>query len=383
MAPAHPSAESDDADRYLSATVQRACRLLQAFTSDGELLRLKDLVSRTGLNKATAFRLLRSLEKGGLIERIATGEYRTTIKLVPRRKIQLGYAGQATSSAFCREVTNSFLQAADQEGIDILALDNRGSRKTALQNADKLIKARVDLVVEYQQHEQIAPILSAKFHEANIPLIAISFPLPGAVYYGANNYQAGVIGGRALGQWAKQHFQGGVDEIILLGRSVSGAWPQSRLKGVEMGIREALPAAQHARVVQLTADGQFRGSLEVVHKHLRHSSSKMTLVGTINDASALGALCAFHQLGRTVNCGVVSHGASAEGRAELRHPGTRLVGSVGFFPERYGPDLIALARKILDKRPVPPAVFAHHHLITPANVDQFYGQDVFTASVDA
>src|SRR5207244_2660534 len=119
-----------------------------------------------------------------------------------------------------------------------------------------------------------------------------------------------------------QHFQGSVDEIILLGRSLSGYWPQSRLKGVEMGIREALAAAQHARVVQLTADGQFRGSLEVVQKHLRYTSSKMILVGTINDDAALGALCAFHQLGRTANCGVVSHGASAEGRAELRNPGT-------------------------------------------------------------
>ena len=60
------------------------------------------------------------------------------------------------------------------------------------------------------------------------------------------------------------------------------------------------------------------------------------------------------------------------GRAELRTPETRLVGSVGYSPEKYGQDLIALALKTLDKKPVPSAVFAYHRLITPENVDHSY-----------
>ncbi len=42
--------------------VQRACRILQAFSAEGEVLRVRDLVIRTGLHKATASRLLRTLE---------------------------------------------------------------------------------------------------------------------------------------------------------------------------------------------------------------------------------------------------------------------------------------------------------------------------------
>jgi ribose transport system substrate-binding protein len=67
--------------------------------------------------------------------------------------------------------------------------------------------------------------------------------------------------------------------------------------------------------------------------------------------------------------------ASAEGRAELREPKTRLVGSVAFFPERYGPDLIRVSLDILNKRPVPPAVFVEHKLVTPTTVDHFYPND--------
>jgi ribose transport system substrate-binding protein len=36
---------------------------------------------------------------------------------------------------------------------------------------------------------------------------------------------------------------------------------------------------------------------------------------------------------------------------------------------------VKLALDILNHRPVPPAVFAKHHLITPENVDHFYPND--------
>jgi ribose transport system substrate-binding protein len=51
------------------------------------------------------------------------------------------------------------------------------------------------------------------------------------------------------------------------------------------------------------------------------------------------------------------------------------VASVGYFPEKYGDGLIRLALDILARRPVQPAMFVRHHLITPENVDHFYPND--------
>ena len=67
--------------------------------------------------------------------------------------------------------------------------------------------------------------------------------------------------------------------------------------------------------------------------------------------------------------------ASPEGRAELREPNTRFIGSVAYFPERYGDDLIHVGLEILNRRPVPPAVFLKHQLITRENVDHVYPND--------
>jgi hypothetical protein len=131
-------------------------------------------------------------------------------------------------------------RAAEAEGIDLIAVDNRYSSKTALRNADLLVREKVDLVIEYQIGEEVAPIVAAKYRDANIPMIAIDIPHPGATFYGANNYEAGLIGGKRLGRWAKENWQSGVDEIILLELRRAGNLPRMRLTGMLMGIRHKL-----------------------------------------------------------------------------------------------------------------------------------------------
>lgn len=59
---------------------------------------------------------------------------------------------------------------------------------------------KVDLAIEFQTEEHVAAVVAAKYREANIPVIAIDIPHPGATFYGANNYEAGMIGGRYLGR---------------------------------------------------------------------------------------------------------------------------------------------------------------------------------------
>jgi ribose transport system substrate-binding protein len=52
-----------------------------------------------------------------------------------------------------------------------------------------------------------------------------------------------------------------------------------------------------------------------------------------------------------------------------------MVCSVAYFPETYGAKLIQLALDILNHRPVPPAIFIQHELVTPENVDKVYPND--------
>lgn len=360
---------------YVVKSLVHASEVMSCFQSKGEVLRLKDVVTRTGFNKGMCFRMLYTLRLCGFVEKVGENQYRLISDARPSRRYRIGYAAQGQDSSFSREVGSSLSTAAETAHMELVVVDNRYDPHVALRNADHLIREGVDLVIEFQTDEVVAPAIATKFREASIPLIAIDIPHPGATYFGANNYEAGLVGGRYLGRWANKQWHGQVDEILLIEIRRAGSVPQTRIHGTLVGITETLRPSLHGRAIHIDGDGQFGVSLEGVRKHLRASKAKRILVGAANDSGALGALRAFQEAGRTSECAIAGQNAEPEGRAEMREPNTRLIGSVAYFPEKYGPQLIRLALDIIERKPVPPAVFVKHQLITPENVNHYYSND--------
>jgi ribose transport system substrate-binding protein len=353
----------------------RASKVIYAFRSEGEVLRLRDLVARTGFNKMTCFRLVCTLHQCGLLEKVAGNQYRPRFSLRPQQKYTLGYAAHGQEAAFPKDVEASLMRAAEKAQLELIVVNNRYDGKTAVRNADRLVRERVDLAIMFQADESVAPAIARKFLDARIPLIAIDIPHPGATYFGADNYRAGLIAGHHLGQWVNKHWDGSADEIVMLEIARSGSVPQARIRGMLAGINEEVRDPGHCPVIHLDGDGTFGRSQECMRAHLRSSQAKRTLVGAATDPSALGALRAFEEAGRLTNCVVVGQNADPEGRDELRKANTPFIGSVAFFPERYGDPVIHLALDILTHKPTPPAVFMKHQLITPQNVDHVYPND--------
>jgi ribose transport system substrate-binding protein len=361
-------------DRNESLTVLRACEVLKAFRHLGEELQLAEVMARTGLPKTTTFRLLRTLIHGGLIERASAGIYRNSFGPITTRPFRIGFASQGDTE-FAREVTRSVETVAAREHVQLIMLNNRYSAHAALRNADALIRERVDLVLEFQTYERVASVIASKFLASNTPVIAIEVPHPGATYFGADNYKAGLIGGKALGRWARDNWNGQVDQLVLIELPIAGSLLELRLAGLVDGLRSELPKIVETPLVRLNGRGTFDQVLDVLRKYLRRREPRRTLVGTVNDICALAALRAFEEAGAAQLCAVMGQNALREARAELRRPGTRLVGSVAYFPERYGEELIPMALNILQKKPVSAAVFVKHQLITPRNVNLIYPLD--------
>ncbi len=362
-----------DRDDYLVDAVVRACDLLRAFESEGERLSLKDLVGRTGLTSSRAFRLLYTLERSGLVEKADSQRYRSRVKLLFKPRYRIGFAGQTQESAFAVDVAEGLRVEAERRNVELIKLDNRMSAATAVRNAEELIRQRVDLAIEFQTFASVSAEIASKFRTAGIPLIAIDIPHPGAVFFGADNFRAGQIAGHALGRWAERHWAGRAQQIVLLDFPAAGASTAARMDGTLAGLREALPRAGELPTVRLDCRGTREGGAAAVRRALR--PGVRALIGAPNDPSALGALDVIEGSRQSNLCAVISQGASTEGRAELRRPGTRLIGSVGYFPESYGKGLMELAVGLMEGRTPPPAVFTPHRLITPQNVDAAYPHD--------
>ncbi len=368
--------EQSPGPRYAVQSVERACDILASFRTPEEVLQLRQVAAKTSLNKVTAFRLLSTLQAKGLLERVGRSGYRCRFQPLHTRRFRIGYAAQSTVVPFIGVVTESMIAAARDAGIELLILNNKANRKITLRNATEFIGEKVDLVIEFQLHVDISAKLAADYASAGIPVITLDAPQPGAVYFGADNYKAGHIGGMHLGRWSAMNWQGQIDEIICMTEPVAGATLNARILGALDGLHHVLPHSSTVPVFKYEIRPNFEYALNVIRRHLRRSKARRILVAAINDPSALGTLQAFRDFGREEDCAIVGQGAVIEARHEMRRSGTRLVGSVAYFPEKYGEKVMRMAVDILEKRTVSRVTLVHHQIVHAQNVNKIYPNDL-------
>src|SRR5882672_4632659 len=154
------SDKSPARDPYLVKSVVHSAQLLTAFRSSGEALPLREIASRSGLPKSMTFRLLYTLERCGMVEKAGENLYRSQLRPFRQRLFRLGYAAQGTDYQFSKEVSTGLQRAAAAQGIELISVDNRYNAKIAQRNADVLVREKVDLVIEFQTNEDIAPIVA-------------------------------------------------------------------------------------------------------------------------------------------------------------------------------------------------------------------------------
>ena len=102
--PRTPRRRRTTQDIYLIKSVVHASEILGAFQSAGDVLRLRDVIQRTGLSKGMCFRLLHTLHHCGFIEKVDASRYRMTAEIRRRKRYRIGYAAQGQNSSFAREV---------------------------------------------------------------------------------------------------------------------------------------------------------------------------------------------------------------------------------------------------------------------------------------
>ena len=149
--------------RYIVKSLVHASEILSSFHVPGETLRLRDFVERTGFSKAMCFRLLYTLHHCGFVEKIGENLYRLVWEARGRRRYRIGYAAQGQDTSFPREVLDGLVRAAEQEQVELIVVDNRYQPRVALRNADHLIREEVDLVIEFQTDEAVAPPIASKY----------------------------------------------------------------------------------------------------------------------------------------------------------------------------------------------------------------------------
>lgn len=348
---------------YLIPILSKALDVLELLDEVGEPIALEDVYQRTKISKTSVYRILKTLVHRGYVAQGQSGQYR----LVSRpRRLRFGFAGQSAEMPFSNAVAASVSAAAAAAGVELITLDNRYDADAAIGNAEEFVKQRVDLVLEFQVEEHVAPHVAHIFKKAGIPLVAIDVPHPNATYFGVDNFEVGYEAGTLLAQYACNKWKGKVDWVLGIGLSEAGSFVQSRITGAFEGIRERLDQVPLNRFVRLEGRGMRQPSFAAVTEFLRRErKGQHVLVAAATDSSALGVLDAIRQAGREQEFAIAGQDCIPEVLSEMRSGKSAIIGSISHGAETYGPRLIQLGIALLRGHIVPPYNYVRHFAVTP------------------
>ncbi len=161
---------------------------------------------------------------------------------------------------------------------------------------------------------------------------------------------------------------------MLLELPIAGAVPQARLTGALNGIQEIIGVIPDRSITHLDCGNDEESSRKRTLRFLESLVPKAkVLIAAIHDPAALGAVRAIKDVKRNKKTAVVvGQNATMEARLEMTKANSCLLGSVGFFPEKYGEQIILLALKILGGEVVPPMSYIEHVLINKNNLEVYY-----------
>src|SRR5512146_1666615 len=348
---------------YLIPILSKALDVIELLEQHHTPLTLEDVYQQTHISKTSVYRILKTLVHRGYIAQTQNGQYR----LVSRpRRLRFGFAMQSAEMPFSVAVAQSVTAAAAASGVELLILDNKFDPDVAIQNAEEFVAKRVDLVLEFQVEEEVAPRIAHIFRRAEIPLIAIDVPHPNSTYFGVDNFEAGHEMGAILARHALRRWNGVVDRVIGVGFREAGSFVQSRITGAFDGIRELLPNLSPQQFRQVEGRGMREASHKAMLEVLKdHRPGERILVASATDSSALGVLQAARELGCEQDMAIAGQDCISEALEEIRSGTSALVGSISHEVETYGPRLVQLGIALLRGNIVPPYNYVPHRGVTP------------------
>lgn len=347
---------------YLIPVLSKALDILELLQAENQPMTLEAIHRQTRISKTTVYRVLKTFVHRGYLAQSPDGLYRQVTR---PKKMRFGFAGQSSDMPFSVEVSESLKDAAASVGVDLLILDNKYDAATALKNAEEFVRNKVDLVIEFQVEQEVAPMIADKIAEAKIPMIAIDIPHPHATYFGVDNYRVGVEAGETLAKFASQNWGGKVDWVLGLDLAEAGQLVQSRMTGAFEGIRTGIPDLPVELFVRMDGRGMRDRSKKLVSDFLqRHPKDKHILIAAATDWSALGAVDAVYEQKREKHVAIVGQDCIAEAITEMRRDRSPLIASVSHETNAYGPNLIHLGLSLLRGQTVPPYNYVEHKLVT-------------------
>jgi len=302
----------------------------------------------------------------------------TPVANAAKSQLVIGYLSGGEASPFVHQVTLSLRAEAKKLNVKLVECDSNFLADEALKCAKTLSAAKPKAVINWQFDPTASKKVCAGYK--NLPTVTIDTPNDpcAKVFVGADNYAAGLLAGDALGKWAKSNLNCNYDLYIGIELPTLADVNKKRAGGTREGFEKICGKIPDDKYKMVDKTNGGSDALENIRRQTTdiltaNPSAKAILASApFSDADGISLTKAFDTAGRGKDLkGLICHGAEEVGHEYIRTD-SRWVGSVAYFPERYGSLALPAAIKLADGKKVAAEVLTTHQVITKANIDKIY-----------
>jgi ribose transport system substrate-binding protein len=293
----------------------------------------------------------------------------------PGNPISIAYDDGYGGIPFTVAIKKNLEKIADDLGIELFYCDSQFKPEKAIDCAEQQVIKNPDFAIESNFQSGAAANVMKVWDKAKVPVANVDVWHPNGIFFGANNYESGRIGGRAAGEYAKKEWNC-EDVTVLYGENPGeGKVANQRGAGFIDGVQEIcgeLPEDQ-VDTILLDAGTADQAITKTTDWLTANPQAKHVLATSIDDARASGQAKALKQNQR--DGGAVGLGCDDIGQAAVKE-GTpqesKFIGCVAFFPEKYPEYLVSIALDVLEGKPVPQEVHIEHTFLDQSNISEVY-----------
>lgn len=304
----------------------------------------------------------------------ASGQYVPNLRK-PAKPLTFAFAEGWAAIPFSVSINKGIYRIAGDLGIKIIYCDQEFKPEKAVTCAEQLSQQKPDFAIVSNWQSGAAEAIMKIYNAAKIPVVNIDVWHPNGIFFGADNYISGEIGGKAAGEYAKKLGKC-ADVTILNGINPGeGDAANQRLAGFTDGVQEVCGALSADRIKSEIFDaGTTEQALTKTTDWLTANPGAGFVLGSsIDDARSAGIAKALAQNTRDgaavgLGCDEIGVASTKEGDPAT----TKFLGCVAYFPEKYPDYVMSIGLDVLDGKPVPNEVHIEHKFLDKATVASVY-----------
>jgi ribose transport system substrate-binding protein len=304
----------------------------------------------------------------------ASGPYTPNLRK-PAKPLTFAFAEGWAAIPFSVAINKGIYRIAGDLGIAIIYCDQEFKPEKAVTCAEQLSQQKPAFAIVSNWQSGAAEAIMKIYDAAKIPVVNIDVWHPNGIFFGADNYVSGEIGGKAAGEYAKRLGKCGEVTIFNGVNPGEGDAAAQRMAGFTDGVQEVCGAIAADRIASEVFDaGTTEQALTKMTDWLTaHPGATFVLGTSIDDARSAGISKALTQNARDgaavgLGCDEIGVAATKEGE-----PGaTKFLGCVAYFPEKYPDYVMSIGLDVLEGKPVPNEVHIEHKFLDHGSIASVY-----------